>query len=383
MAESAIPARSIFPSGGPVAIPVAEYVRMSTENQQYSIENQMATNRVYAGLKGFEIHKTYSDAGKSGLSLRDRPGLAMLLQDVIGRKGEFKAILVYDVSRWGRFQDSDESAHYEFLCKSAGVAVHYCAEQFPNDSSMANTIMKAVKRAMAAEFSRDLSDKVFAGEKHIAELGFKQGGSAGYGLRRLMVSSNGTNKRILERGEVKSLQSDRVLLTPGDPIEVALVREIFRLVIEEEKSPVEIARELNASGQTKRGKSWVRQDIYRILTNPKYAGCCVWNRCSRRIGSRRKSLPTSEWVLKAGAFESIVDLRIFQQAQYVLGQRTLSLSNEELLERLRKLLAVNGKLTIQALKKSANVPSQSVYKSRFGSVKHAFELAGYIKNRKP
>jgi hypothetical protein len=31
-------------------------------------------------------------------------------------------------SRWGRFQDADESAHYEFLCKSAGIPVHYCAE---------------------------------------------------------------------------------------------------------------------------------------------------------------------------------------------------------------------------------------------------------------
>jgi len=40
----------------------------------------------------------------------------------------YKAILVYDVSRWGPFQDNDEAAHYEFLCKSTGVPVHYCAE---------------------------------------------------------------------------------------------------------------------------------------------------------------------------------------------------------------------------------------------------------------
>jgi hypothetical protein len=29
----------------------------------------------------------------------------------------FDVILVYDVSRWGRFQDADESAYYEYLCK--------------------------------------------------------------------------------------------------------------------------------------------------------------------------------------------------------------------------------------------------------------------------
>jgi DNA invertase Pin-like site-specific DNA recombinase len=37
-------------------------------------------------------------------------------------------VLVYDVSRWGRFQDIDESAHYEFVCKQAGIKVAYCAE---------------------------------------------------------------------------------------------------------------------------------------------------------------------------------------------------------------------------------------------------------------
>jgi hypothetical protein len=55
---------------------------------------------------------------------------------------------VYDVSRWGRFQDSDEAAHYEFVCKTAGAPVHYCAEMFANDGTLLSTIMKALKRAM-------------------------------------------------------------------------------------------------------------------------------------------------------------------------------------------------------------------------------------------
>src|ERR1700736_3575339 len=67
---------------------------------------------------------------------------------------------------------------------SAGIQVRYCAEQFENDGSIASTIVKTVKRAMAGEYSRELSSKVFAGQARLIELGFRQGGFAGYGLRR-------------------------------------------------------------------------------------------------------------------------------------------------------------------------------------------------------
>jgi len=106
-------------------IPAAQYLRMSTEHQQYSIENQARSIQQYAQAHGFEIARTYSDPAKSGLWLKNRLGLRELLQDVTGGGIEYKAILVYDVSRWGRFQDTDEAAHYEFLCKQAGIPVHY------------------------------------------------------------------------------------------------------------------------------------------------------------------------------------------------------------------------------------------------------------------
>jgi DNA invertase Pin-like site-specific DNA recombinase len=100
--------------------PAAQYVRMSTEHQQYSLENQSDAIHAYAALHGFEIIQTYSDSAKSGVVLRNRPGLQQLLKDVVGGSAPYRAILVYDVSRWGRFQDTDEPAHYEFLCRSAG-----------------------------------------------------------------------------------------------------------------------------------------------------------------------------------------------------------------------------------------------------------------------
>ena len=125
------------------AIPAAEYVRMSTEHQQYSIENQQTVIRDYALRRGMSVVRTYTDAGKSGLRLDGRDALKQLIHDVETGQANFRAILVYDVSRWGRFQDADESAYYEYICRSAKIAVHYCAEQFENDGSPVSTIVKA------------------------------------------------------------------------------------------------------------------------------------------------------------------------------------------------------------------------------------------------
>jgi DNA invertase Pin-like site-specific DNA recombinase len=88
---------------------------MSTEHQQYSTANQDDVIREYATKRGFEIVRTYADEGKSGLRVEGRESLKHLIADVQSGAADFDAILVYDVSRWGRFQDADESAYYEYL----------------------------------------------------------------------------------------------------------------------------------------------------------------------------------------------------------------------------------------------------------------------------
>jgi DNA invertase Pin-like site-specific DNA recombinase len=181
----------------PKKVRAAEYVRMSTEHQKYSTENQGDAIRAYAERHHMEIVRTYSDAGKSGLKIEGRDALKRLIDDVEGRATDFDVILVYDISRWGRFQDADESAYYEYICRRNGISVHYCAEQFDNDGSPVSTIVKGVKRAMAGEYSRELSAKVFAGQCRLIELGYRQGGMAGYGLRRMRVDQHGVQQGIL------------------------------------------------------------------------------------------------------------------------------------------------------------------------------------------
>ena len=161
---------------------------MSDEAQQYSIDNQQAAISEYAANCGFVIVKTYADRGKSGVVAKNRKALAELLKDVVGGQATFRAILVYDVSRWGRFPNNDEGAYYEFLCAKAGIPLHYCTEPFRNDGTAISSLLKALKRSMAAEFSRELGDKVTRGKTRLVQMGFWVGGPAGYGYRRLACS---------------------------------------------------------------------------------------------------------------------------------------------------------------------------------------------------
>jgi hypothetical protein len=143
----------------------------------------------------------------------------------------YSAILVLDVSRWGRFQDTDQAAHYEYICRDAGVNVHYCGEPFENDGSIVASIVKNLKRVMAAEYSRELSNKIYRAQIQQAGIGFKQGAPALYGIRRLLVSQDGTPRFWMGPSDRKGLKSDRVVFMPGPTDELKIVRRIFRMFV--------------------------------------------------------------------------------------------------------------------------------------------------------
>jgi len=359
-------------------VPAAIYVRMSTEHQQYSIENQSAAIRIYAENHGFTVVRTYSDPARSGLLLKNRRRLRDLLKDVADGKTDYKAILVYDVSRWGRFQDTDEAAHYEFLCKSAGVPIHYCAETFVNDGSLPSSIMKALKRVMAGEYSRELGVRVLGAHKRLAELGFKQGGLPGYGFRRLLVSKDRTPKQLLAHGEKKSIATDRVTLVPGPVCEIEEVREIFRKFTVDRWSLTAISRDLDQRGVpgVLNGR-WNHSTVARLLSHPKYIGCNVFNRVSERLGSAPVRVPRSDWIICPGAHEGIVDVKTFGLAQEILASQTIRKTDEQILQGLRSLLAARGKLSNRIIDKSDGMPCTRTFWHRFGGLRRACELIGY------
>jgi DNA invertase Pin-like site-specific DNA recombinase len=363
-------------------LPVAQYVRMSTEHQRYSTDNQMEAIAEYAARHGMSIVRTYVDAGKSGLNLRGRAGLQQLLADVQQPQPGFAAVLVYDISRWGRFPDPDEAAVYEQSCKRRGIKVIYCAEQFKNDGSLASTVMVGLKRSMAAEYSRELSVKVFAGHRNLVQRGYRQGGAPGFGLRRQLIDEQHNIKGTLNRGEKKSIQTDRVLLVPGPEQEVETVLLIYRLFLEDGKPERVIASELNRKGlKTDLGRPWSRGTVHQILTNEKYIGNNVYNRTSFKLKIEHKRNAPSDWIRKDAAFQAIVPEALFLQVQTIIGQRSRHLDDQQMLELLRQLCDKHGCISGILIDEEDGVPSSSSYRSRFGSLCRAYGLIGYTPRR--
>ncbi len=360
----------------------AQYVRMSTEHQQYSTANQDDTIQEYAKKRNFEIVRTYADEGKSGLNVAGRRSLQKLIADVQNGSADYEAILVYDISRWGRFQDADESAYYEYLCKRAGISVHYCAEQFENDGGPTSTIIKSVKRAMAGEYSRELSTKVFQGQCRLIELGYRQGGPAGFGLRRMLIDQTGTNKAELSRGECKSLQTDRVILVKGPEQETEIVKRVYEMFVAEGRREREIADELNAQGiVTDLGRQWNRGTIRQLLTNEKYIGNNLYNRTSFKLKRRRVVNEPDIWVRKDAAFEPVVSQELFYTAQGIMRERARCYTDDEMIACLKTLMEHNPTLSAGLIDAADNTPTSSNYRSRFGSLMRAYRLAGYKPDR--
>ena len=354
---------------------------MSTDHQRYSTENQADVIALYAEQRGYDIVRTYEDSGKSGLSLEGRLQLRRLLADVGSGNVDYAAILVYDVSRWGRFQDADEAGAYEYACRQAGIAVHYCAEQFENDGSMPSAVFKSVKRIMAAAYSQDLSAKVFIGQCRLIRLGFRQGGAPGFGLRRMLLHEDRTPKAQLSRGERKSLQTDRVILVPGPPEEVLAVGRMYSMFLDGVRES-RIAALLNEEGiKTDLQRPWNAATVKQVLRNEKYAGHNVYNRVSFKLKREKVANRPEDWVRADDAFEPLVDGDTFAATQQLAEARTRQWSDDEMLAVLRDLLDRHGKLSGLIIDEAGVGPGSAAFKKRFGDLRRAYALVGYSDRR--
>ncbi len=330
----------------------------------------------YAQAHDIEIVTMYADAGKSGLRINGRAGLQGLIADVQSGAAAFELVLVYDVSRWGRFQDVDESAYYEFICRQAGVQVIYCAEHFVDDGSPLNALLKGVKRIMAAEYSRELGTRVLLAQCRFSRMGYKQGGRPGYGFCRTPVTQDGQRKAPLQDGERKPAVTDRIALQHSGPEEVALVRRIYRLYTEEGWSDTRIARQLRSEGRCNHmGKPWDTSTVRRILTSRRYCGEIVFNQTTRRL--RGKSAPNPEhlWVRCADAIEPMVSMATFELAQRIRQRRSNGPDREVVLEHLRAIYRHHGTINAALCRRSSLAGRVTVLKL-FGGYIRAYAAAG-------
>jgi DNA invertase Pin-like site-specific DNA recombinase len=367
----------------PPKIRAAQYLRMSTEHQRYSLKNQAEAIDGYAELHGYEVVRTYFDPGKSGLTLKQRKGLQALLADALSPDRDFSAVLVLDVSRWGRFQDADQAAHYEFLCREAGLALVYCAEPFPNDGTAMSALMKHIKRIMAAEFSRELSEKVRFAHRRLAGLGHHQGGPLPYGFRRLAVDGRGRVRGVLQPFHWKSVATDHVVLAPGSPEEQDVVRWIFRQYVRQGETTKSLSKKLNQRGvPTNDNRPWSRNKVTRVLRNELAIGVYVFGKTSTHLRGRKRPTPADTW-LRVRVSDAIVSQHLFRKAEQKRRSRRHGLMDDDmLLHGLERLLSEKGRVSRTLIDRCPYLPTSQTILNHFGSISSAYERIGYTPERR-
>ncbi|AZS20008.1 recombinase family protein [Caulobacter sp. FWC26] len=361
----------------PALIPAAQYLRMSKDHQRYSIRNQARVIAAYAAERGYTIVKTYTDPGESGLTLRERIGLQALLADVIKVERPYERLLVFDVSRWGRFQYLDEGGHYEFICHSAGVPVSYCAEMFENDGSPIMALLKQFKRYQAAEFSRDLSSKVLYAQLLQAKIGHKLGGPRRYGFERILVDEHDQPIQKLKPGQTKAFNNQRVVYAVGPDHEVKIIRDMFAWYTRDRMSFRGIARRLNEMGVPAGDHpTWGEARVRHLLTDELVLGIYVFNRTTQKLKSkRRKNAP--EDLVKTKILEPIISRTLFESAARRRRIRRHRVPAEENLAAVARLFKAKGYLTGKLIDECPYAPGQHVLLQQFGSIHRVYELVGF------
>jgi hypothetical protein len=268
------------------------------------------------------------------------------------------------------------------LCKKAGVEVRYCAEQFENDNSTTSNLLKALKRTMAGEFSRELGVKVLAGQRRIVEAGFRTGTIPPYGYRRLAITKDGRRRKLLKQGEWKNVHTDRVVLVPGPKREIAAVRRIFNLFTKNGKNRtteiINILNEEKAGGRT----DWRPTQVSYILENPVYVGTNVFCRHDMKTMRTKKiKNPPELWAKRENAFSPIISREQFARAQEIIRAKRAPLSNESMLHTLRRLWSREGTLNSELIACTPGVPVPSAYYKRFGGLTQAYRLIGFTPNK--
>ena len=356
-------------------VPAAQYLRMSTDKQCYSLEQQSALIARFAASHGFNIVQTYQDAARSGVTVTKRAGLRALLKDVVDNP-PYQAILVLDVSRWGRFQDPDEAAHYEFICRAAGVRLLYCAEAFSNDQTLEANIAKNLKRLMAGEYSRQLSDRCREGLARAARSGGRTGGPVPYGFRRVSFDPVTQEEFSLETGQHKSRPGHRVRAVVGPVSEVEVIRRIFRMLVEDVLSPSRIATALNEEGIPHRlPGAWNTSRVKLVLRNELVIGINVRNRTQQTLG-RRQKMKSADWI-RSSMGKPIISRALFDQAQDRLSRvHRIRHTDDELIAMMQAIIKRYGTLSRDLITAHA-AAHLLTFSRRFGSLTAAYRAAGF------
>jgi len=348
------------------------YVRRSTDRQEQSIPDQKKALEQYAVENSLSLTKFYVDDAISGTSTLGRRAFRQMIEDAQKTSKSFDKIIVYDVKRFGRI-DNDEAGYYRHLLRTNGVEVLYVSENFNGDTT--DDLLRPVKQWQARQESKDLSKVTIRGLLSKSETGCWMGGVPpyGYDLRyensegkfllilrympdgsKQMLNNNKKLVRTLARGETLSISKrDHAKLTLSDPKRVKVIKQIFKMYVEQGKGFKSIACTLNNKNiLTARNPhwshiysgKWTDTTIRAMLVNPIYAGDMVWNRRTdarfHRIsngqavdrkdihGARLVPNNKTDWIIVRDSHPALINRRLFEGVKYLLDNKLASIEQK-------------------------------------------------------
>jgi site-specific DNA recombinase len=258
------------------------YVRCSTEMQEDSPDQQKREIEKFAASSGYSISEWFEDFGESGTSF-ERPGFQRLLKKVESGV-DFRAVIIYDESRWGRAIDAEENTYWRVHFRRFNVDVVLVKTSIDPNHEFA-PMLNAFEGIQASQYSKKLSDLTFRGSSNNGV--YSSGGTAPYGYGRVAVNLITGAIRDLDDGARSVRYQEKVKWKIGNPAEVEIVKRIFQRRISG-VACVLIAKELNEEGIpcSKRGRwrssdqKWSSSTIKSILENESYYGARTYNKNS-------------------------------------------------------------------------------------------------------
>lgn len=139
-----------------------------------------------------------------------------------------------------------------------------------------------------------------------------------------------------------------------------------------------MADELNRRGVPHPGSgTWAANRIRTMLDNEQYAGNLVFNRTSATLGAKRVRNPREQWARADGTVQPIVSVAVFRRAQAVVASWATPMAEEAMLDALKALLKRKGRLSVRLIQVTRGMPSDHLYRMRFGSMVNAYRRIGY------
>jgi DNA invertase Pin-like site-specific DNA recombinase len=313
--------------------PAVSYIRMSSDLQEASPDQQRGEVVKLATKHGYKIIREYFDEGISGDATEKRIAFLKMIRDA-EEKGDFAAILCWDQDRFGRF-DSIEAGRWIHPLRQVGVWLHTIAQGRIDWNDFTTRMMYGIQQEGKHQFLIDLSRNALRGRIAAAREGRLLVGSA-YGYDRVFFDQAGKQVARVAFGEKFSKPSGwKVKLAPTeDPQERDIVKWLFDEFANSDCSLRSLVLKLNSRGVvTRHNGRWNAVTVRYILTNPVYLGHAVFGRRRsgkyHQVGDNAELLPSKgkgigkneKPIIVKNAHEPLVDLETFQRVKSKLRER--------------------------------------------------------------